>query len=175
VNTAGEQFKIDLTAITKNEFNTYIIYYLMRSLSDLGIKVEPHFPSMSQMKDPTFIGDAEATLYAMNMRTRYFMSYEFWRSKDTDLSSDASQINTFLDKMRFGLSPSERNASYEMFEKALAQDPPLLFLYWRDLPIVLHKRFRGLSEHPWEFTREFKNLWVPKGEQKYRENAGRGT
>jgi peptide/nickel transport system substrate-binding protein len=67
-------------------------------------------------------------------------------------------VDRTLDAMRFALQPAERRQARLDFQKALHADPPGIFLFWRRMPIAVHKRFRGIPEKKMEM-RDLINVW----------------
>lgn len=174
VNRKGERLKIHLLTLAEHEFSSYLVYQLIRAFDQIGVETIPHLKSLTELLTEGFLwSDHDAILWPMNFRWPRFFSYYYWSSESVSIVGQESKYNNkevdhYLKRARYDKTDRERKKAYFLFEKSLASDPPALFLFWRDLPIVVHKRFRGIPERPLIFISEIQNFWVPKEEQKYR-------
>jgi peptide/nickel transport system substrate-binding protein len=79
-------------------------------------------------------------------------------------------VDSLLEAGRSSCVQAERVRYYQRLHQVLAEDQPLVFLYWRDsLPVVssrIHGLDPGASSIKWNFT----DWFVPKALQKYTAN-----
>ncbi|NIR13580.1 MAG: hypothetical protein GWN86_06385 [Desulfobacterales bacterium] len=73
-----------------------------------------------------------------------------------------------LDKGRTTLDSEERKEIYRQFQREIHDDPPGIFLFWRDYLIGIHKRFRGVKLSAAGILNHIGEWHVPKEEQKYK-------
>jgi len=66
------------------------------------------------------------------------------------------------------LEMKARRKIYRQLQREIHDDPPGVFLFWRDYMIGIHKRFRGVKVSPAGIFSNINEWYVPKEEQKYR-------
>jgi peptide/nickel transport system substrate-binding protein len=62
---------------------------------------------------------------------------------------------------------SERVGYYHRIQEILAEDLPMIFLYYRDALPVVASRVRGVSATPSGIMYNFNEWYVPKSQQRY--------
>jgi peptide/nickel transport system substrate-binding protein len=62
---------------------------------------------------------------------------------------------------------AERARYYHRIHEILAEEQPLIFLYFRDALPVVASRVRGIIPGPAGIRYDFTKWFVPKGEQRY--------
>ncbi|UCD71057.1 MAG: hypothetical protein JSW70_08640 [Syntrophobacterales bacterium] len=100
-------------------------------------------------------------------------NYAWWHSSQIDhgfnvFSYKNNKIDELLDKGRTTLDKEERKKIYRQFQMEIYDDPPGVFLFWRDYLIGVHRRFKGVRISPAGILNHINEWHVPKGEQKYR-------
>lgn len=98
-------------------------------------------------------------------------NYQFWHSSQIEagfnvFSYKNSKVDTFLDKGRETLGQEERKRIYHQLQKEMREDPPGIFLFWRQHFVGIDKRFRGIEINPARIS-NIHEWYVPKEEQKY--------
>jgi len=78
------------------------------------------------------------------------------------------KVDELLEKGRTTLDREERKKVYYEFQREIYNDPPGIFLFWRDYLIGIHKRFKGVKISPAGILNHVNEWYVPKEEQKYR-------
>jgi len=100
-------------------------------------------------------------------------NYAWWHSSQIDhgfnvFSYKNNKIDELLDKGRTTLDKEERKKIYRQFQMEIHDDPPGVFLFWRDYLIGVHRRFKGVRISPAGILNHINEWHVPKEEQKYR-------
>ncbi|MBI2153002.1 MAG: peptide-binding protein [Candidatus Rokubacteria bacterium] len=99
--------------------------------------------------------------------------YDVWHSSKTgpDELNHVSYVNAEADRMlevgRASCQRDERKKYYDRFQEILAEDQPIVFLYFRDALPVVSSRVRGIESSPNGITYNFIRWYVPKGLQRY--------
>jgi len=77
-------------------------------------------------------------------------------------------VDELLEKGRMEPDPEKRQRIYSMFQREIQNDPPGVFLYWREFIAGVHSRFRGVKIGPGGLLWNLGEWWVPEKEQKHR-------
>lgn len=157
-----------IASIAEHEFGTIILNQLTRELEKVGIKPQPVLGSFSTLLANSFpYGKYDAAIYPMNVKHIQFCIFNYWHTKRKQkqgLNLSGLNFDRELERMRYAPTEAERREAFREFEAALAQNPPFVFLFERFVPMVIHKKFTGYSETPWDFTLEIRNLRVKPAE-----------
>jgi len=100
-------------------------------------------------------------------------NYAWWHSSQINggfnvFSYKNEKVDDLLDRGRITLDREERKKIYHRFQREIHDDPPGIFLFWRDYLIGIHKRFRGVRLSPAGILSNIHEWYVPKEEQKYK-------
>jgi len=102
--------------------------------------------------------------------------YNIWHSSQTGkrqfnfLSYNNAKVDEALVKATQTFDESKRKQWYDIMQKEIYQDVPMVFLYAPySLPVV-HKRFQGIKPAPSGIGYNSEFWYVPKGLQKYHLN-----
>jgi peptide/nickel transport system substrate-binding protein len=99
--------------------------------------------------------------------------YGVWHSSQTGpdqlnhISYANPEVDALLDRGRASCHQAERVASYHRFQGVLAEDQPIIFLYFRDALPVVSSRVRGIVPGPAGIFYNFTEWYVPKELQRY--------
>jgi peptide/nickel transport system substrate-binding protein len=72
-----------------------------------------------------------------------------------------------LEKGRASCVEAVRKKYYDRFQEILAEDQPIVFLYFRDALPVISSRIRGIIPSPNGIRHNFNEWYVPKPLQRY--------
>jgi len=100
-------------------------------------------------------------------------NYTWWHSSQINggfnvFSYRNKEVDELLERGRTTLDKEERSRIYHQFQREIHEDPPGIFLFWRDHLIGIHERFRGVRISPAGILSNINEWYVPKEEQKYR-------
>lgn len=171
VNSQGKTMEFKILSIAEHEFSNNVLHYLSREMQKIGIRVIPQIRSLSQLLSEGFLNaDFDAAIWPLDVRNLDFYLYTYWHSslgnKTAEPAGFQDRLDGDLDHIRYAKSRDERLAAYREFESTLSENPPFIFLFRRPIPIIVHRRFRGYDERPWDFTLEIKKLWVAEKDRK---------
>jgi peptide/nickel transport system substrate-binding protein len=80
---------------------------------------------------------------------------------------DNPEVDRLLEAGRMSCVQSERVRYYHRIQEILAEDLPMIFLYYRDALPVVASRVRGVSPTPSGIMYNFNEWYVPKSQQRY--------
>jgi peptide/nickel transport system substrate-binding protein len=80
---------------------------------------------------------------------------------------DNPEVDRLLEAGRMSCVQSERVGYYHRIQEILAEDLPMIFLYYRDALPVVASRVRGVSATPSGIMYNFNEWYVPKSQQRY--------
>lgn len=99
--------------------------------------------------------------------------YEVWHSSKTGpdelnhISYTNREVDRLLERGRASCRREERKQYYDRLQEILAEDQPIVFLYFRDALPVVSSRVRGIEESPNGILHNFTRWFVPKELQRY--------
>jgi len=169
----GEEFEFVLLSVNTDDVAQECSLQIQQQLLDIGIKmnVKPlSFPVMYEKFLSTKKFDAAfLTIFSDDPDKNYL----WWHSSQIDrgfnvFSYRNEKVDELLDKGRITLDKQERIRIYHQFQREIYDDPPGVFLFWRDYLVGIHKRFRGVKVNPARILNNINEWYVPEEEQKYR-------
>ena len=99
--------------------------------------------------------------------------YEIWHSSKTGpdelnhISYANPEVDALLEQGRKSCVQEERKTYYHRLQEILAEDQPIVFLYFRDALPVVSSRVRGVVPGPNGLRYNFNEWYVPKHLQRY--------
>jgi peptide/nickel transport system substrate-binding protein len=90
-------------------------------------------------------------------------NFGLWHSTQIEGGFNASsygdpEVDRALEAARRSADPAARRRAFFDFQKAVHENPPGVFLFWRRMPIAVHERFRGIPEKRMEM-RDLVRVW----------------
>ena len=166
------------------EFSLYIVQgdrmmeqtglLLQEQLLNLGIKAKiQSIPYDIFAEKYYFAKNFEACLTYLATREDPNFNYKFYHSSQIAggmnfFSYRNPEVDRLLDQARQEPDQAKRKQLYSRFQQILQQDPPGIFLFWREMLTAVHRRFRGIGIGPGGPLLNIHELYVPRAEQKYR-------
>jgi peptide/nickel transport system substrate-binding protein len=77
------------------------------------------------------------------------------------------EVDQLLEAGRRSCVQKDRIRDYHRIQQILAEDLPVIFLYYRDALPVVSSRIRGVSPAPAGILYNFDEWYVPKAQQRY--------
>lgn len=99
--------------------------------------------------------------------------YAIWHSSQTGpdefnfISYKNPEVDALLERGRKTCQQSERKVAYDRMQEILAEEQPLIFLYFRDMLPVVATRVRGIVPGPIGIEHNMSEWYVPKQLQVY--------
>jgi peptide/nickel transport system substrate-binding protein len=173
VDKDGREFEFVLLIVEGDDVARECALQIQQQLLDIGIRmtVKPlSFPVMYEKFLFTKKFDTSLLTIVSNDPDK---NYAWWHSSQIDhgfnvFSYRNKTIDQLLDKGRTTLDREEREKIYHQFQREMQENPPGIFLFWRDYLIGIHRRFRGVKIGPAGIFNNITEWYVPKEEQKYR-------
>jgi peptide/nickel transport system substrate-binding protein len=99
--------------------------------------------------------------------------YEIWHSSKTGpddlnhVSYANPEVDELLERGRSSCVDAERKKHYDRLQTILAEEQPIVFLYFRDALPAVSRRVRGIIESPNGIRFNFTDWYVPQSLQRY--------
>jgi peptide/nickel transport system substrate-binding protein len=173
VSKAGQPFAFTILTNQGNEERKKVAEIIQQRLRAIGVAVE-----IRTLEWASFIKEF--------IRKRRFEAiilgwgigldpdqYEIWHSSKTgpDELNHISYANPEVDRLlelgRASCRREERKRYYDRLQAVLAEDQPIVFLYFRDALPVVASRVRGIEPSPNGIAYNFIRWYVPKALQRY--------
>lgn len=108
--------------------------------------------------------DFDASMLMAVFRPLTDNNFNFWHSSQKEAGLNFSsytnlRIDRWLEEARLSPDETNRARAFREFQKELHEDPPGIFLFWKDIPIAIHKRFRGIPEQNMESLTDLVHVW----------------
>ncbi len=169
----GRPFTFTIRTNQGNEERKKIAEIAQQRLRDIGIKVE-----IQTIEWASFIKDFikprrfEAIVLGFGTGTDPDQ-YVLWHSSQMGVDQmnrigyANPEVDELLEKGRASCTRHDRVKYYHRIQQILADDQPMIFLYFRDSLPVVASRIRGVREAPAGITYNFTDWYVPKHLQVY--------
>ena len=169
----GKEFEFVLLILEEDDVFRESALLIQQQLLDIGIrtKIKPLPFSVIFKK---FLTKKKFDAFLSPMASNDpDTNYAWWHSSQIDhgfnvFSYRNKKVDDLLDKGRITLDRKERKGIYYQFQREIYDDPPGVFLFWRDYLVGIHNRFRGIKVNPTRILSNINEWYVPKEEQKYR-------
>ncbi len=145
---------------------------IQQFLLDIGVEITveviPVFNFIANLNNKNF----ESGLMYIISGNEPDNNYIVWHSSQIEEGKNVfsyrnQKVDRLLEEGRTTLNQAKRKEIYYQFQREMLEDPPGIFLFWREELSGIHKRFRGIKIDPMEILRNVHEWWVPKEEQKY--------
>ena len=168
----GREFEFALLIVKEDDVSRECALLIQQQLLDIGIVVNVKSLPFPIYKNSLLTKRFDAALLSI-FSDDPDKNYLWWHSSQINegfnvFSYRNEKVDELLDRGRSTLCKEERIRIYHQFQRKIHDDPPGVFLFWRDYLIVIHKRFRGISLNPLRILSNINEWYVPKEEQKYR-------
>ncbi|MBI4589007.1 MAG: peptide-binding protein [Candidatus Rokubacteria bacterium] len=169
----GQPFAFTILTNQGNEERKKIAEIIQQRLREIGVAVE-----IRTLEWASFIKDFvkkrrfEAIILGWGIGLDPDQ-YEVWHSSKTgpDELNHISYANPEVDRLlelgRASCRREERKRYYDRLQEVLAEDQPIIFLYFRDALPVVSSRVRGIEPSPNGIMYNFNRWYVPKELQRY--------
>jgi peptide/nickel transport system substrate-binding protein len=171
----GKAFEFTVSIVAGDEVSSKTLALIQQQLQELGIKVNALIlPFDEYVQHVSRQRDFVAALMNAVFIAFHDNNFTFFHSSQIESGINFSSYSNpdadhLLEKARFSFDPEEKKKAFLDFQQVLHQDPPAIFLFWRQMPIALHERFKGVPETRMESLRDLVKVWVPKEERRAEE------
>jgi peptide/nickel transport system substrate-binding protein len=165
----GEEFQFTAYVQAEGFLPEKVFLYIQRQLADVGVQVRMiGVPLPELLERYVKRGRFDAVLWNFSAIGDPGINYLFWSSSQIKDGLNFSNyrnsiVDNLLERGRSALGLGDRIDAYRAFQREIFRDPPGIFLFWRNLYIVLPKSVRGvrvgpgaafISIHQWYFEPE---------------------
>lgn len=169
----GQRFKFDLLLAQGSDEGRKVSEIIQSSFKDLGVQVEIRVIEWAALlKDFIKKRNFEAVILAWGI-TPDPDQYDIWHSSKTSpdelnrIGYANAEVDELLDKGRGTCVEAERKKYYDRLQEVLAEDQPIVFLYFRDGLPVVSSRVRGIVPAPIGINYNFNEWYVPLNLHRY--------
>jgi peptide/nickel transport system substrate-binding protein len=169
----GQRFEFTVLTNAGNKSREQTAAILQQNLSAVGIRME-----IRTVEWAAFINEFvkkrkfDALILGWSI-TPDPDQFDIWHSSKTGpdelnhIGFANAEVDRLLEEGRGTFDVEKRKKAYFRIQEILAEEQPLVFLYYPDALPAVQKRIRGIVPAPAGITHNFIKWYVPKGEQKY--------
>ncbi|MCI0372569.1 MAG: peptide-binding protein [candidate division NC10 bacterium] len=173
LDKGGKPFRFTIRTNQGNSVRIQTAEIIQRRLKAVGIDVNIHVVEWAAFIN-TFIRkrDFEAIILGWGLGLDPDQ-YEIWHSSKTGpdqlnhISYSNPEVDRLLESGRRTFNQERRKAIYGEFQKVLAEDQPVVFLYVPDALMAVSSRIRGIEPAPAGIAWNFIRWYVPAELQRY--------
>ncbi len=169
----GRPFEFTILTNQGNKIREDAAVIIQRRLQEIGILVKIRTVEWAAfIKEFIDKGRFEAVLLGWNTGLDPDQ-YDIWHSSKTKpgelnfIHYNNPQVDALLDEGRHTFDMEKRRRAYFKIQDIIAEDQPYTFLFVPEALPAISKRFRGIKPAAAGIDYNFREWYVPKGEQKY--------
>ena len=169
----GQRFKFDLLLAQGSDEGRKVSEIIQASLKDIGVQVEIRVIEWAALlKEYIKKRNFEAVILAWGI-TPDPDQYDIWHSSKTSpdelnrIGYANPEVDQLLEKGRGTCVEADRKKYYDRLQEVLADDQPIVFLYFRDGLPVVSSRIRGIVPAPIGINYNFNEWYVPLNLHRY--------
>jgi peptide/nickel transport system substrate-binding protein len=169
----GQPFAFELMTNQGNDERKKVAEIVQASLKELGVRVDIRVIEWASfLKEYIKKRRFEAIILGWGIGQDPDQ-YEIWHSSKTGpdelnhISYANPEVDQLLEQGRVSCVQAERTRYYHRVQEVLAEDQPILFLYFRDALPVVSSRVKGIVPSPNGIRYNFHEWFVPKHLQRY--------
>ncbi len=169
----GRPFEFTSLTNQGNKIREDAAVIIQRRLQEIGILVKIRTVEWAAfIKEFIDKGRFEAVLLGWNTGLDPDQ-YDIWHSSKTKpgelnfIHYNNPQVDALLDEGRHTFDMEKRRRAYFKIQDIIAEDQPYTFLFVPEALPAISKRFRGIKPAAAGIDYNFREWYVPKGEQKY--------
>jgi peptide/nickel transport system substrate-binding protein len=173
VDRDGRPFRFELLTNQGNEERKKVAEIVQAALRDLGVGVDVRLLEWaSLLKEYIKKRRFEAIILGWGIGLDPDQ-YAIWHSSKigpddlNHISYVNPEVDALLEKGRASCVQAERVRYYHRFQEILAEDQPLVFLYFRDALPAVASRVHGIEASPSGIRYNFPKWYVPRDLQRY--------
>ena len=169
----GQPFAFELMTNQGNDERKKVAEIVQASLKELGVRVDIRIIEWASfLKEYIKKRRFEAIILGWGIGQDPDQ-YEIWHSSKTGpdelnhISYANPEVDRLLEQGRMSCVQAERTRYYHRLQEVLAEDQPIVFLYFRDALPVVSSRVKGIVPSPNGIRYNFHEWFVPKHLQRY--------
>lgn len=169
----GQPFRFELLTNQGNDERKRVAEIIQAALRDLGIAVDIRILEWAAfLKEHVRKRRFDAIILGWGTSPDPDQ-YVIWHSSQTgpdDLNTISyanREVDRLLERGRASCKQEERQPVYHRLHQLLAEDQPIIFLYWRDALPVVSSRVHGIDPGPAGIRYNFPRWFVPKALHRY--------
>lgn len=145
--------EISILVSKSDDLSNQIARFVERDLRNLGVKVSVKSKSIKDLTKQVFLlKDFQGAIFHYAYTIELVYDQIFWINPEKSPYNFTRYSNTqahyHLRETRRAVSNQMAKENYAKFQKVLNEDPPAIYLFWKDTPLLVHKRVKGLKSRP---------------------------
>jgi peptide/nickel transport system substrate-binding protein len=169
----GKKFAFELLTNQGNDERKKVAGIIQASLREVGVSVEVRVLEWAAfLKEYIKKKRFEAIVLGWGIGLDPDQ-YDVWHSSKigpdelNHISFQNAEVDALLEKGRTSCVQNERKQYYDRLQEVLAEEEPIVFLYFRDAMPAVSARVLGIVESPNGIRYKFNEWFVPKQAQRY--------
>lgn len=161
----GKAFEFEILTPQEGGYAERMLQQVMKDLGDLGIRVKIKVLPLTELLDAVFARKQfqaalffYSNLYPIDFDT--LMWTKAGRENFNFSSYFDADVEASLSGARYAADDGESLAAYKRYQRAVHDDPPAMFLVWRDQNLICNRRVHGLHSDPFHFYSDMNRVWV---------------
>ncbi|HSA58654.1 MAG TPA: ABC transporter substrate-binding protein [bacterium] len=166
LDKGGRKFEFNAYAVKGEELTSKALRITQQQLGEIGVRMAiKELPFDEYVRVVVRERGFDANLAIMVVRSLYDSNFTYWHSSQIQAglnfcSYRNAEVDRLLDEARFEVDPARRREAFQQFQKVIHDDPPGIFLFWRNMPVALQARFRDVPEKRMESLRDLVKVWA---------------
>lgn len=163
----GQSFKLTLLYPNEDTLSQGIVNMISRDLEIIGVTLIPEPITLANEMTRVFQkSDFEAALFMYSNICGIQFDNFFWISPASRLQNFTSYHNAQVDRelhtARFSADSQKSLDSYQKFQQSIHDDPPALYLFWKNAPFYVNQRVNGINPNPFMLFHDMHQVWLDK-------------
>jgi peptide/nickel transport system substrate-binding protein len=161
----NKEFVFDLLVSKGDKLSQELAKIIQLNLNEIGIQTRVKLLELAEVIKLVFNKkDFDAAILFYTSLNPIEMDVLYWgntQNKGFNFTSyDNAKAREYLEKAKYASNKENSMTSYHRFQEIIHEDPPMIYLFWKDVPIVQHKRVKGLQSNPFFLFKEMNQVWI---------------
>lgn len=160
-----KEFKFSVLIPEGSSLSEKVLNLVREDLTQLGIQIEANTLPMPAMMEKVFVKkDFDSAIFPYNSVYSIYFDYLFWKyhnERDFNFTTyQNTEVDRSLEQAKYALTLEVSQKAYDKFQEIIHDDPPMIYLFWKDMPIIVNKRVHGLNVDPFFYYADMYKVWV---------------
>lgn len=161
----GKVFEFEVLAAQEGGYAEKMLQRVLQDLGEFGVRVKVKVLPLSDLLGAVFARKSyQAALFFYSNLYPIDFDHLMWtkpgRNNFNFSSYSNEDVERSLSVARHDADADESLAAYGRYQRAVHDDPPALYLLWRDQNLICNRRVRGLNSSPFHFYSDMHRVWV---------------
>jgi peptide/nickel transport system substrate-binding protein len=161
----GEVFEFEILTPQEGGYADRMLQKVMEDLEEFGIRVKIKVLPLADLLNAVFAQKKfqAALFFYSNLYPIDFDSLMWTKAGEGHFNFSSyfdADVESSLSAARYAMGEGESLSSYKRYQRAIHDDPPMVFLVWRDQNLICNRRVHGLNSDPFHFYSDMNRVWV---------------